>query len=438
MFAISSNNLSSPIALLAAIFVFALSFSGCGRALRKGSVTPQEVCEECLFPPRDLRVPIDYRYLEGPQPDEHYVDSEDVLGIYVADIIGEREELPNVAYPSFRQTGAPIEPFVGHPITVETDGTIHLPYVEKIFVRNMSLSQVRDAIREAYSVQRSFIAEDRENIQVTLITPRSHRVHIFRQDTRYNVPGLQQTTQFEISRRWAGSTLFLEPKDASVLSALLRTGGLPGIDARNEIWVMKGLSQDEVNEIHETPIETNLKGNLPMMLAKHDSKLIRIPLRHPAGSPLPFDLKDTLLGDGDVVFLPKREGDHFLTGGLLPPGRIPLERDRDIDVIEAIAKATGSTLGAPGGFRSPIQFNGGPGNVFAPTELIVVRRTEADVQYKIRVDLQKAMDDPSERLRIIPGDLLVLRYRPHELAGNILLNLFDFGFNFNQGTNVLQ
>ena len=244
----------------------------------------------------------------------------------------------------------------------------------------------------------------------------------------------KRQTQFEISRRWAGSTLFLEPKDASVLSALLRTGGLPGIDARNEIWVMKGLPEDEIDKIQETPMETNLKGNLPMMLAKHDSKLIRIPLSHEVGSPLPFDPKDTLLGDGDVVFLPKREGDHFLTGGLLPPGRVPLERDRDIDVIEAIAKATGSTLGAPGGFRSPVQFNGGPGNIFAPTELIVVRRTEANVQYKIRVDLQKAMDDPTERLRIIPGDLLVLRYRPHELAGNVFLNLFDLGVTFNQGS----
>jgi hypothetical protein len=54
------------------------------------------------------------------------------------------------------------------------------------------------------------------------------------------------------------------------------------------------------------------------------------------------------------------------------------------------------------------------------------------------VDLNKAVEDPSERIRVIPGDLLILQYHPKELAGNVLLNLFDFGFTMNERVNFIR
>ena len=88
----------------------------------------------------------------------------------------------------------------------------------------MTLQQVREAIREAYSVKTDIVKPGRDNTVVTLITPRFFRIHVFRQDTRYNVPGLQRPEEFEISRRWAGTILYLEPKEATVITALLQTG----------------------------------------------------------------------------------------------------------------------------------------------------------------------------------------------------------------------
>jgi len=214
-----------------------------------------------------------------------------VLGIYIADVLGDREELPQVAYPSFRTKNSPIEPFVGQPIKVESNGTIKLPYVEPIYVEGMSLPQVRDEISNQY---------------VNIF----HRIYVVRQDTRYNTPGVISTSEQEISRRWSGTTLYLEPKEASVLTALMRTGGLPGIDAKNELWVMKGISKDEIDSVG-IPNLQKLEGLSPMMIPKSTSKMVRIPLMQQLGEEFPFTQEDVVLGDGDVVFLPRRDGDHF-------------------------------------------------------------------------------------------------------------------------------
>ena len=426
------------LCLLIAFAIALVANTGCS-PLRRGALCPQELSAAQVVTPRSEKVYVDFRLLEGPQPPEHIIGPKDILGVYIADVLGDRDELPSVSYPSFRVDRDPIKPFVGHPIPVETDGTIHLPFIKPLNVNGATMIETKEKIRRAYSEAAKMIEPGRENIQVTLITPRAHRIHIFRQDTRYSVPGLQQTGQFEISRRWAGTTLFLQPNDASVLSALLRTGGLPGIDARNEIWVMKGVDEHQLPQIEsmlDVPAETKKEGVFPIVLPKYDSKIIRIPLMHPVGEDLPFELEDCLLGDGDVVFLPRRDGDTYLTGGLLPAGRIPLDRDRDLDVIEAIAKAQGNAVQTHG--TTNTRFVSGPGGVCAPTQVVIVRRLSDCEQIKIQVDLNRAMDDPSERVLIAPGDLILLQYKPAELTGNMLLNLFNFNFTINRGVGVVN
>ena len=371
-------------------------------------------------------MPVDLRLLGAPVPDEHVVGSGDVLGIYIADVVGNRDELPSVDYPGFRLKNAPVEPFVGQPIKVEADGTIALPFVDPIHVNGLTIPAVRKLIEIEYVNNTQLIQPGRANIQVSLITPRFVRINVMRQDTRYNLPGLQTPSQFEISRRWSGTTLFLEPKEASVLTAINRTGGLPGIDAMNEIWVMKRVESSEVDET-EAPIISQLSGELPTMLLKGNTKLIRIPLAQPLEVPLPFGPKDVLLGDDDVVFLPRRDGDFFMTGGLLPGGRFPLARDRDMDVFEAIAVATGSLHGSVAGSRSN-NFQNGPGGVIAPTEVIIIRSLDDDQQIKIKIDLKTAANDPSHRIKIKRGDVVVLEYKPHEMFSNFVFSLFNFNF----------
>lgn len=422
---------ASSLWVLAALLIAGM-LAGCRAPLSDSSVVPQQLPPECRAVARSKQIPIDHRMLGGVVPKEHIAGPGDVLGIYIADILGNREELPSVSYPHYRIRNAPTEPFVGQPIKVETDGSIHLPYIEPFFVEGMTLQEIREAIREAYAAT-DFVRPGREHIVVTLITPRFCRIHVFRQDTRYNVPGLQRSDQFETSRRWSGTILYLEPKEATVITALLQTGGLPGIDARNEIWVMKRVSAEEAAWESVPVDEQKLIDELPMMLPKENTRLVRIPLHVAMDEELPFQPDDVVLGDGDVVFLPRRDGDVFLTGGLLGGGRFPLARDRDIDILEAIAVATGNPLGPVGDMNSVVRFRSGPGNIIPPTDAVVIRRLSETEQFKIRVDLRKALDDPTERLRIAPGDLIVLNYRPQELFANVIMNLFDYNFSLTRG-----
>ena len=397
-------------------------------------MTPQQLPLQCRAVSRSHLVPLDHRHLGETFDVEHRVRVGEVLGIYIADVLGEREALPNVAFLNFAANPSPPEPMVGHPIKVETDGTIQLPYIDPLYVENKTLREVRDSIRHEYSEKTDLIKPGRDNTVVSVITPKAYRIHVIRQDTRYRSPALQVPEQFEISRKWSGSIVHIEPDEATVLTALLKSGGLPGIDARNEIWVMKRVSEAEA-AISEIPFDEKLAGKLPMMFPKKNTKLIRIPLHVPLDQELPFEPEDVLLGDGDVVFLPQRDGDVFLTGGVLGGGRFPLARDRDIDILEAIAIATGNPYGPAGDSRNIVRFRSGPGNVIPPTDAVVIRRRSETEQYKIRVDLLKSLDDPSERLIIQSGDLIVLRFRPRELASNVVLNLFDFGFGLTKTFN---
>ncbi len=415
-----------------AAFTFALLVCaqvGC-TTITKNSIRPLDLPLDAVAESRSSLVQIDHRFLGAPIDQEHTVATGDVLGIYIADVLGDREELPQVAYPSFRTKNAPIEPFVGHPVKVEADGTIHLPYIDPLFVDGLSLPAVRDLISAEYVGKSGLVQAGRSNVTVSLITPKFYRIYVVRQDTRYNVPGLAKTIEFDISKRWAGTTLYLEPKECSVLTALLQTGGVPGIDAKNEVWIMKGVKEDELKQVC-VPMIKKLEGQVPMMIPKENSHLVRIPLTQPLGQELPFRQKDVVLGDGDVVFLPQRDGDTFMTGGMLPSGRFPLPRDRDLDILEAIAMSTGPNFGPASGVKAPYYAGGGKG-LLPPTEVVIVRRLTADKQIKIRVDLRKCLDDPRERVTIAKGDLIILKFKPGEAIGNVALNLFNLNYTISR------
>ncbi|MEM9410173.1 MAG: polysaccharide biosynthesis/export family protein [Planctomycetota bacterium] len=419
-------NPSSPYlpTLLLGIIVCA---NGC-TPLKQNAYLPTEIPVEMQPHERSQLIPIDYRMLGTANAIEHTVIVGDVLGIHVAEVVGNMEDLPLVTYPSFRNKKAPIEPFVGFPVRVESNGTINVPFVGSLHVAGKTIPEVRQSIKEK-SVDEEILQSNRTNVNVTLITPATHRIYVLRQDSKFNQPALKRREELEVSKRFSGTTLYLKPSESNVLTALMQTGGLPGIDAKNEIWVMKGVGLD--SDFGGDPYIKKLVGEQPIMLPRIDTKLIRIPLTHGMDQEIPFSQEDIILGDGDVVFLPAREGDHFMTGGFLPPGRFTRPRDRDLELLVAKAMGTGSVHGPNRGVGSP-QFTGGGGGLIPPTDVIIVRRTEKNKQIKIYVDLKKCLEDPCERIAIASGDLIILKYKKAELMGNLALNLF--GYNFGVST----
>jgi hypothetical protein len=155
-----------------------------------------------------------------------------------------------------------------------------------------------------------------------------------------------------------------------------------------------------------------------------------IPLRFDCGAPLPFSREDIVLNDGDVVFVEKRIEAHFYTGGLLNAGKIPLPRDEDIDIMEAIALSNTGVGGLSGQIAvgQQGQFSNGPGNICPPTRARVIRKISDCQQVVIDVDLRRAIEHADERLLIQPDDFILLHYRPHELATNVALNFVNFSY----------
>ena len=161
------------------------------------------------------------------------------------------------------------------------------------------------------------------------------------------------------------------------------------------------------------------------------SEIVRIPLQVCPGQDFPFLPEDVVLNDGDVVFIESRI-EFFVTGGLIKGGQYPLPRDEDIDVLEAIAIAGNNAFG-PAGQGVGNNFRGGPGAIIPPTSVIIVRKLESGEQVKIAVDVRAAFNDPKERVLIRNRDAIILKYRTHEIWGNVAINILRFDYFFNNG-----
>ena len=211
-----------------------------------------------------------------------------------------------------------------------------------------------------------------------------------------------------------------------MLHALSQTGGLPGEDARNEVWVLRGGDSASGNQLLQrlqTGVDPTTLG------AVNGASIVRIPLSYAPGAPLPFGPGDVVLHDGDVLYVQARTQEVFYTGGLLPGGQFLLPRDYDLDVVNAISLSGGNPNG-PAGFPLIPQFRSGsgPGNIVAPTRVMIIRKMPDGAQVKIYVDLRRALYDPRQHVLIQPNDTVMLFWQPWEITANIALNLFNFQY----------
>ncbi len=217
------------------------------------------------------------------------------------------------------------------------------------------------------------------------------------------------------AKRGSGFPIDLPAYENDVLNALARTGGLPGLDANNEIIIQRG------------PPAGAPKNNLPAV-----GETIRIPLRVRDEEPLTFRPEDVILHDGDIVFIEARDTELFYAGGLLPAGEYVLPRDYDLDVVEAVARVRGPLVN--GGFNQSNQFSPqllASGMGFpSPSLLSVIRKTCHARQITIRVDLNRALRDPRERILVQPGDVLILQEKPSEAIVRYVNSILRLNYLF--------
>lgn len=404
--------------------------TGCTALLTPVSGVPaRRLPSQFMAKPKNDLVPVDIYRLRQDPPRAYLIDAGDILGVWIQGVLGSEDETLPFQMPDAESD---LPPSIGYPVVVREDGSISLPFIPPIMVRGLTIGQVEQAIRKAYTVDYKILLPGKDRIIVTIMKERTYKVIVLRQDGIQGGGMGGGQSGFEI----APQTVDLPAYQNDVLHALSKTGGLPGLDAKNEIKILKGKLVDAqrrdqfVREFYNrAPCDPCL---CPPPLPG-DPSVVTIPLRLPVGQAPAFGPSDIILADGDIVMIEGREREVYYTGGMLGGGEHPLPRDYDLDVVTAMARSGyvggqgGGQNGGNGGMRGMGGMGGGGWQV-PPSQLFIIRKTPCGDQVTIDVDLVQAIRDPRSRPLVQAGDILILQPKLEEDLVNFgMVTFFSYG-----------
>lgn len=432
--------------IVATCMLASLAFTGCTALTQPINGIPSRRLPQQFFQEEKSNlIPIDISLLAQEEPREYTLGPGDVLGITVDRILPYAEpdvipELPPVHFPERDST---LPPSTGFPLTVLEDGTISLPLLNPLNVEGMTTGQVRDLIRKSY-IDAKILKEDEQrkvSPVVTMIKKRQINVVVIRQDqdalSLNQLQGIRAGQTGRLGTEYAarGEIVQLDAFKNDILNALMQTGGLPGVSAKNEVKVLRSSQADKEARLQ-------FMKNYADMVARfqdpcscpppmpEDPTILRIPLRLPAGVIPAINPTEVILEEGDIVLIESRETEFFFTGGMLPGGQWPIPRDYDLDALGAMAMSGYGVNNQTvrGGGLAGI---GGAAQVVPPGRLYILRQTPCKGQIAIEVDLNRAVNNPAERPIIQPGDTLILQYKPCEEVINFGIGaFFTYGIRY--------
>lgn len=429
----------------AGLIALGLLSTGCSTITQPISGIPaRRLPPQFLAQSKNNLVPLDPARLSQEPPRDYLLDDGDILGIYIEGILpfvppDRPPEPPPVNFPD---ATSQLDPSLGYPIAVINDGTIQLPNLEPIKVRGLTIDQTRDLIRKYYLDSEILRESSRLQPIVTLMKERTYNVIVIRQDMGGQGGGggggamgggFTRGTDYSAT----GRMLKLKAYQNDILNAMMESGGLPGVNAKNEIKILRASRADQrrrdefVQQFYQqyycNPDPCGCPPPLP-----EDPSILKIPLRLPPGVIPTLTPEDVVLEDGDIVYIESRDAEVYYTGGLLPGGEFRIPRDYDLDVLTAMALSGGGISRAQnGGGMGGMGGIGGMLGTVPPGMLYVLRKTPCNGQITIAVDLAKANLDPRERILVQPGDILILRFKPSEEILNFGLGaFFTFGIQY--------
>jgi protein involved in polysaccharide export with SLBB domain len=422
--------------------VSAVTLSGCSAITQPIDAIPAKRVPPAFFAePKNELVPVDVSLLALEPPRDYLISGGDILGVYIEGVLpfnppNAPPEPPPVNFP---EQDSPLPPSIGYPIAVQDDGTLSLPLLEPIDVDGLTLEQVRDAIREAY-IDNDILRPEKARPIVTIIREREYDVIVLREDSGGGGGGTGLSVQSAAAGLFRGGSeqagrgglVKLKAYQNDVLHALVETGGLPGLNAKNEVQILR------VNEADKRKRQQFLQQFYAYQRAvmldpcacppalPPDPSILRIPLRLPPGVVPEIAKEDIELNDGDIIYIESREAEVFYTGGLLPGREIPLPRDYDLDALGAMALAGVGTF--QGGNNRVGGFGGVAVSQVPPSRLFILRETDCNGQIAIEVDVVAAINDPRQNPLIQAGDKLILQYSCEEELINFgISTFFTFG-----------
>ncbi len=393
-----------------------------------------------LTPSKNNLVPLDPSRLAQEPPREYLLDEGDILGVYIEGILpysapDKPAEPPPVNFPD---KDSPLDPSLGFPVVVINDGTIQLPLVEPIKVKGLTIEQTREVVRKTYLDSKILKDSSRLRPIVTLVKERTYNIVVVRQDLGGERSGAanqnynRQSYTRGSDQSATGSLIKLRAYQNDVLHALMSSGGLPGVNAKNEIRILRASKADQRKrdefiqqfyaQYYSNPDPCGCPPPLP-----DDPTVLKIPMRLPPGVLPNFRYDDIVLNDGDIIYIESRESEVFYTGGLLPGGEWPIPRDYDLDALGAMAVAgSGVSATRPGGGSGGSSGGIGINSIggVPPGRLFILRKTPCNGQVTIEIDIARATQNPRERVLIQPGDTLILRYKPFEEIMNFGIGTF--------------
>lgn len=423
-----------------AIVALATAIVGAGcSAFNVEGLNARRVPDFCLAEPRADKEPLNYLMLRQDSPAEYILAAEDTIGIFIEGILGDADQ----PIPVEAEVLGNHPPAVGYPLVIQVDGTVSLPLLKQnVLLKGLTIPQAQELITKKY-IEAQLVQEDAIRILVSLYRPRTHQVLVIREDGGGGLgqsgggTRIQAQDQTAALERGTGYILDMPQNENDVLRALMETGGLPGIDAKSEVKILRGKYKDAATMVQaKAKAAADTKACELGPLPPNDPNTIIIPTRLNPSEVPSFSEEDIILNDGDVLVVEARERDVFYAGGVLGGGEIPLPRDYDLDVLTAIAVAGGPVgggfnFGASGNFSSFGTGQSLRGSTISPSEVTIIREMPFENQISIKVNLRRALADPSQRILIKPGDVVVLNYTPLELISNIMLNTFPFNTLFN-------
>ncbi len=223
---------------------------------------------------REGKSTIDLSRLQRSRPDQYRIEAGDVLTVYVPGLLGLADtspERPSGDSPPINLPTNPTDrPSLGFPVTVRDDHSIQLPQLPAIDVYELTVREVEDRIRQNCLSQGVLAANTKPRIVVDIHRKRTVRILVYREDTNSasSLSVMAGTINLGQTGKGTSRAVELQAYENDVAHALAQLGveGLPGLDARNVIYVIRsrnGNGGTARRAVQTTPTGYVIRGQSP-------------------------------------------------------------------------------------------------------------------------------------------------------------------------------
>ncbi len=232
---------------LIAMFAGMLLAPGCSAIYPLRGIPAAYMPNEYKAPSREGKATIDLSLLQRSQTDQYRIEAGDTLSIYAPGLLGlvdtqpdqPRGDNPPINLPSNIED----RPTLGYPVTVRDDHTIQIPQLPALDVYGLTEREVEDRLKQAVVTAGLLVDEPNPRIVVSIMRRRTYRVLVCRQESATAATPTVTAGTIDIGRTGKGTSRVVELRagENDVAHALAQPGvdGLPGLDARNVIYVIR-------------------------------------------------------------------------------------------------------------------------------------------------------------------------------------------------------